>query len=301
MKEFFFKKIDAFATPTSDGNPAGCIRLSAMEEISSDEMLRIAKELRGFVSEVGYICRQNEDTFILRYYSAEREVEFCGHATIAIMYDILKNSTELIHRPKVKIVTNRGVLVVENHIVPQDAVFIMAPEPVFHSEKPTQDEIVQALHVERNVIGDPNMISVVNAGLQTLIVPIRTLKDILSINPDVVSLKAFCLNHAIDIIEVFCDEVYSPQSAFRTRVFAPTFGYLEDPATGSGNSAFGYHLLANKRWDGEPMIIEQNGNLQRHNVVRLKTDMDERNRQRVFFGGAAITRIEGKYHLSSSQ
>ena len=55
MKQFKFKKINAFATEKSDGNPAGMVILNDSDNISNDEMLLIAKELKGFVSEVGYV------------------------------------------------------------------------------------------------------------------------------------------------------------------------------------------------------------------------------------------------------
>ena len=95
MKKSVFKKIDAFATKESEGNPAAAIYLNAEHDISVQEMQRIAKELKGFVSEVGYVRQVDGNTFNLKYYSSEREVDFCGHATIAIMYDLLINNAEL--------------------------------------------------------------------------------------------------------------------------------------------------------------------------------------------------------------
>jgi len=41
-KTFRFKKIVAFATAASGGNPAGTIWLGSEKDISEDEMLRIA-------------------------------------------------------------------------------------------------------------------------------------------------------------------------------------------------------------------------------------------------------------------
>ena len=55
MKKYLFKKIDAFATAESGGNPAGTVWLESLNGISHAEMLQIARELKGFVSEVGYI------------------------------------------------------------------------------------------------------------------------------------------------------------------------------------------------------------------------------------------------------
>jgi predicted PhzF superfamily epimerase YddE/YHI9 len=77
----------------------------------------------------------------------------------------------------------------------------------------------------------------------------------------------------------------------RTRVFAPKFGYLEDKATGSGNSALGYYMLRNNMWDGQPVLIEQNAEPSEYNIVRLKS-VDGK----VLFGGRATVQIEGKYH-----
>lgn len=297
MKEFNFKKIDAFATSNSEGNPAGYIRLDSADSIGKEEMQRIAKELKGFVSEVGYIYAVNEDTFNLKYYSAEREVEFCGHATIAIMYDIIKNTKSLLDKTEINIITNKGALIVENRIKSDDAVFIMSPAPESRPAAISQSEIAAALNMDISDISDKYAIEIVNAGLATLIVPIKTLDSILNILPSLEESKEFCVKNNIDIIEVFCEEVADKKSQYRTRVFASTFGYLEDPATGSGNSAFGYYLLKHGMWDGGPLVIEQNGKRGNYNIVRLCTRLDADNNKRVLFGGGAVTRIEGKYIL----
>ena len=78
----------------------------------------------------------------------------------------------------------------------------------------------------------------------------------------------------------------------RTRVFSPKFGYLEDPATGSGNSAMGYYMLKHDMWDGSPVNIEQNGLREERNIVKLRYDDGA-----VYFGGSATLRIEGMYLL----
>ena len=98
------------------------IYLNSPGDITKDEMQRIAKELKGFVSEVGYFRRIDENAYDLRYYSSEREVDFCGHATIAIMYDLIKSSKELTNRKQINIVTNKGDLLVENRVSNEDAV-----------------------------------------------------------------------------------------------------------------------------------------------------------------------------------
>lgn len=297
MKNFKFKKIDAFATKKSDGNPAGYIYLDSKKDISSTEMLHIAKELKGFVNEVGYIYKVNGNEFELKYYSSEREVDFCGHATIAIMYDLIKNDEELIDFDLLTIRTNKGILSVENRLAKEDAVFIMSPSPEEKENIQSIGSIAAALKIKKEEIETRFPVKVINAGLTTLIVPIKSLDSIIRITPDIGELKDFCINAEIDIIEVFTNKVSNMKNDFRVRVFAPTFGYLEDPATGSGNSALGYYLLLNQMWNKETIMIEQNGSLDKYNIVKLQKQQDENGIDRVLFGGGAITRIEGEYTI----
>lgn len=295
MKEYTFKKIDAFATARSAGNPAGCILLDNLNEISEVEMLHIAKELKGFVNEVGYVAQVGDSEFALRYYSSEREVDFCGHATIAIMYDLLKTNERISNFPTLTIITNKGKLTVENRIASENSIFIMSPIPIYNDTIPDISELAQNLKIDKSDIHTLYPISIVNAGLTTLIVPIKDLDTIIGIQPNFDDLKEFCLRLGIDIIEVFTTEVRSISNDFRTRVFAPTFGYMEDPATGSGNAALGYYLIKNNLWEKGTITIEQNGLKDNFNIVKLLKKPGNDNDERVCFGGAAITRITGKF------
>jgi PhzF family phenazine biosynthesis protein len=298
MKRLAFKKIDAFATGNSEGNPAAAIYLDAEDDVTVREMQRIARELEGFVSEVGYVRQLDETSFDLKYYSSEREVDFCGHATIAIMYDLLENDAGLRNEPYLTVVTNRGRLLVENRIAREDAVFISAPSPSFSPGRVARVRLAQALGISPDIVTTAYPTSIVNAGLETLIVPIGTLHDVLAMEPQFEPLKLFCLENGIDIITVFTDQVSDEANAYRTRVFAPTFGYLEDPATGSGNAALGYYLLDNGSWDGRPISLEQNGSHASPNIVKLLAKQGERDEVRVVFGGGAIVRIAGEYLLA---
>jgi PhzF family phenazine biosynthesis protein len=136
----------------------------------------------------------------------------------------------------------------------------------------------------------------VNAGLATLIIPLSSLETLLSLRPDQKHLREFCLANGIEIILVFSEEVSKPENNFRTRVFAPIYGYLEDPATGSGNAALGYSLLNTGQWDGRMLRIEQGRSRERPNIIRLVSDASKVQRS-VFFGGNARVRIEGEYLL----
>ena len=294
MKSYPFKKLDAFATASSAGNPAGAVYLDSFDAISEMEMQRIARELKGFVSEVGYLARLAPDAFRLRYFSSEKEVAFCGHATIAILHDLVSHDPALASLQRILVHTNKGILSVENR---EGSVFIHAPEPVFTECRIEAREICEALNLPESALEPSIEAGIVNAGNQTLCLPLKTLRDIVTANPDFMTLQDFCERHGLDVITIFTEKVADPANRLRTRVFATPFGYLEDPATGSGNAALGYHLHRLGLWDGGPIRIEQNADIANPNIVRLGSISEPNFGFRVTFGGSAILRIDGRYWI----
>jgi PhzF family phenazine biosynthesis protein len=275
------------------GNPSGCIYLMDPAGLPVAGMQQIARELAGYVSEVAFVYPEEGHTG-LRFFSAEREVAFCGHCTIAVMYDLIKNDGARARDPIARIHVQGRDLLVRNEIASTDSVFVSTPLPNFPATSFDRDDIAASLKIPPGEITEKDRIMLVNAGLATLIVPLSSLDVLLSLRPDQKNLKEFCLTNHIDIILVFTDDVSSKKNAYRTRVFAPIFGYLEDPATGSGNAALGYYLLNAGRWDGQMIRIEQGRIREYPNIIRLVSDASKMQRT-VFFGGNARVRIEGDY------
>ncbi len=292
MKRYRYIKSNAFTAGASLGNPAACV-FTGTETLSPEQMLEVAKEHKGFVMEVVFCSQSDVADCKLTYYSSECEVDFCGHGTIATMYSMIKDMSELRSKPVVKVETNRkGIVEVFNAIDTEDAVYISAPNPIEHSVKPTVDSISKALTLPQGTIRQDLPIRLIDAGLQTLLVPVKNLETEISVFPDEQQLKAFCLDNDIDIILIFSMQTANADAFAHTRVFAPKFGYLEDPATGSGNSAFAHYLMSEKLWNGRPITIQQGGNDRIFNSVKLKYINGQ-----VLFGGKATVRIEGNYVL----
>ncbi|MBN1799712.1 MAG: PhzF family phenazine biosynthesis protein [Spirochaetales bacterium] len=292
MKSFKFKKIDAFTVGISSGNPAACIYLNDIKDISNNEMQLIAKELKGFVNEVVYLFQIGDDIYF-KYYSSECEVDFCGHGTVAVMYEYIKSNRILLNDKVIKIKVKNNILDVFNQIKDNDSVYISAPAPIYREFKLEAKSVAASLNINKDTINNNLDLALINSGLNTLIVPINKIDQCLNILPDQLKLKSFCLQNDIDIILVFTNEVSNSNNNYRTRVFAPKYGYLEDPATGSGNSAFGYYLLNRGLWDGKLLTIEQNDNYEMPNIIKLNTINDK-----VIFGGSAIVKITGEYILA---
>jgi PhzF family phenazine biosynthesis protein len=296
MKSLNFKKIDAFTGNGSTGNPAGYIRLDSPDQLTESEMQQIAAELKGFVNEVGYVNSEGRG-YYLRYFSSECEVAFCGHATIAILYDLLKNNGLSHTEHEVNIRVKAGELTVYNCLADEDAVFITAPAPQYLDCQVDLSDLAEALSIKPMDIQEGLPVRLIDSGLRTLLVPITSLDAVLFMHPDQEKLRQFCLRNSVDIVHIFTSETSYPENRYRTRVFAPKFGYLEDPATGSGNSAFGYYLLAQNLWPRD-INLEQGPDRNSPNIIKLK-QMGKKGEKHILFGGRATTRIEGIYLLQS--
>lgn len=291
MKQYRYIKSNAFTSGASTGNPAATIIIDE-GSLAPEQMLQIAAEHKGFVMESVFCSSSDTAACKLTYYSSECEVDFCGHGTIATMYSLIKDDASLRNRKVLSVETNKkGVISVYNEIDTEDAVYIEAPSPIEHEMNIPTEEIERILTLRKGSIDrEGRAIRIIDAGLRTLIVPVSKLEDEVSVFPDLASLKAFCEGNDIDIILIYSLQVADASNFAHTRVFAPRFGYLEDPATGSGNSAFANYLLSEKMWDGTPITIEQGGNDRIFNAVKLKTLNGK-----VLFGGRATTKIQGFY------
>jgi PhzF family phenazine biosynthesis protein len=233
------RKIDAFSWNGSAGNPAAVCYPSADQVLPPETMQTIARELRDEVREVGFFfpighpqydaaalgvaAGARQPLYRVKYYSAEREVDFCGHATIAAMHDLARSGAVRDGEP-FSILTNRGALDVYPR-AEADAVFIRAPEPRFRNAAIPRDDTAWALGLDPAAL-DPSLpLSIVNAGLDTLLVPVSGLDAVLSLAPDFEVLKDWCFASGADIVEVFTRETVDHAASWRVRVFPPRMGY----------------------------------------------------------------------------
>ena len=290
MKQYRYIKSNAFTSGASLGNPAAAL-ITEDECLTPEQMQQIAAEHKGFVMETVFCSPSETAECKLTYYSSECEVDFCGHGTIATMYSIIKDDAALRAKKVLTVETNKkGMVSVYNEIDTEDAVYIEAPSPIEHAMNIPVEDIEGILTLRKGSINRDRAIRIIDAGLRTLIVPITQFEDEVSVYPDEAALKVFCEENDIDNILIYSLQVADASNFAHTRVFAPKYGYLEDPATGSGNSAFANYLLTENMWDGSPITIEQGGDDRIFNAVKLKTLNGK-----VLFGGRATKKIEGYY------
>lgn len=78
-------QIDAFTDKVFGGNPAFVVMLE--ENLPVDTLLLIAKE--NAVPETAFVIRDN-DSFMLRWFTPDIEMDLCGHATLAAAHVLFK-------------------------------------------------------------------------------------------------------------------------------------------------------------------------------------------------------------------
>jgi PhzF family phenazine biosynthesis protein len=300
MRRFKFWKLDAFTDGSSAGNPAGLVLLGENDAVTDAEMQRLAAQVAatGFVTEVAFARPKGAGELALRYFSCEREVPFCGHATVASMYHLLSAVPEYRGLPRLALHTRKGRLEVENRIAAEDCVFIAAPAPVFPPIRVTAVEADAALGlapsaIDRAALDGAEALPLCECGQKCLLVPLIGLDALLGCSPALGSLRAATDRAGLEVVVLFTRETHRPDRALRTRVFAPAFGYLEDPATGSGNAALAHWLRRAGNWTGDALAIEQGPDRTNPNLVTIRAAADGA----LQIGGRGVARIVGEYLL----
>ncbi len=203
--------VDAFAEKVFEGNPAGvCI----MEEwISDDLMQKIAIENN--LSETAFAVK-NESGYHLRWFTPGKEVDLCGHATLATAY-VISNFYEK-NIQGIKFQTKSGELIVNrtNNLYEMDFPSRM-PDPI-----DITDQMSEALGIRP-----------VEAYLsRDLILVLDTEDDVKNAKPDFSKLKL--LPDGMGTLITAKGDDYD----FVSRCFFPKITINEDPVCGSAHCNF---------------------------------------------------------------
>lgn len=199
--------VDAFATRVFEGNPAA---VCPMEKWLDDGVLQAIAEENN-LSETAFFV-PNSKGFDLRWFTPVKEVDLCGHATLAtahVIFEVLGYAESVI-----SFETRSGELFVKKHGASLQMDFPARP-PI---SREIPDVLIQGLGVR----------------------PIEVLSadDYLAVFDTESTIRAITPNHALlsqlDLRGVI---VTAPGANvdFVSRFFAPNIGVPEDPVTGSAH------------------------------------------------------------------
>ncbi|HLD96916.1 MAG TPA: PhzF family phenazine biosynthesis protein, partial [Candidatus Nanoarchaeia archaeon] len=244
--------VNAFTLRGKGGNPAG-VCLDA-DGLSESEMQAIAAKV-GY-SETAFVQKPSSKMADLnvRFFTPTREVDLCGHATIATFYLLtqqgrLKPGTYFQE-------TKAGTLKVE---IPDDRVFMYQQLPKRLGTIPNK-EVEECL--DTKLAEFP--VEIVSTGEPTIIACVPSLDALLAMRTNFERIRRFEERHYGGLVYVFTLQTTNSRSSAHGRMFAPVDGINEESATGVANGALACYLFRNGlaqnhsyRSSGANMIFEQ--------------------------------------------
>lgn len=272
--------LNAFAKTKKGGNSAGVV-LDA-NFLSNKVMQKIAQKI-GF-SETAFVKKSNKADFKVKFFTPNKEIELCGHATIATFYLMIKKN--LLKPGNYTQETKAGILNFE--IKKDGTVFMNQKSPQFLNII-DEKEIIDSLNISSEVISKDLPIQIVSTGLKDIFIPIRSLKDLNKIKPNFEKVTKISKKYNSVGYHLFTLETKFNSTA-HCRNFAPLYGINEESATGTSNGALGCYLfkygkISKKKVDN--LVFEQGYSMKKPSEIFVKLKIKEKKIIEVKVGGNA--------------
>jgi trans-2,3-dihydro-3-hydroxyanthranilate isomerase len=172
--------------------------------------------------------------------------------------------------------------------------------PEFGAKPPSAADLARVLSLEPSEVLDGALApQAVSCGLPYLFIPVRDRKALARARVRLDDLERVLAGYWTTEVFVFCDDPELPGSNYRARMFAPTLGVTEDPATGSACAAFGGYLASrDKRTDGAlRWVVEQGFEMGRPSLLEVEADKQGGQTTAVRVGGNAVIVTRGELLL----
>jgi trans-2,3-dihydro-3-hydroxyanthranilate isomerase len=293
-----FATLDVFTSTRFAGNPLAVVLESG--GLDAAAMQRIAREFN--LSETVFVFPPKHPAHraALRIFTPARELPFAGHPTVGTAV-LLAHLDGAAAKPAFVLEETVGPVpcrVRDSHGDSEGgfAEFDVPRLPVREAAPSDIDAMTAALGLaaaETRVSGWP--VERWSAGNPFTCVPVRGLEAIRSCR---VNLARF--NDAFGGGEkaaafVFCRETTDPRNNLHARMFSPSMGIIEDPATGSAAAALAGYLAMHGRYgDGEHRVrIEQGIEMGRPSLMELTLKVGSGILIGAAIGGDAVIVSEG--------
>lgn len=297
MRTYTIKQVDAFTDRTFTGNPAAVL-LDA-SGLGDEQMQLIAREMN--LSETAFVLPATDNThdLELRWLTPTKEVNLCGHATIAAFHALAEENRFGLGETSNKhfrVKTRSGTLPVSVERR-DDKVMVKfgIPVPTFEKFDGQIADLFSTLSVPTEQLD--KSLPVLISSTRYLYLPFINREPLLKMSPDFQSLKQLSLRRGLTGICVFTTETKHPTSAAHSRFFAPALGIDEDPVTGSAQGELACYLYLHKRIpdsDGTiPVTLEQGYVINRGGRVWSELVVKNGTIESVSISGYAITVMNG--------
>lgn len=236
----------AFSTTAQGGNPAGI--WVGDQWPTEPEMQRIAAEL-GYPETV-FIEPASGSERRVRYFSPKREIDFCGHATVAtgVLFGEQAGAGEY------RFLTKAGDVPVS--VTKRDGRWqaaLTSVEPRHEDASPELlHELLAALEWREEELDPAIPPARIFAGNWHVVLGALTPERLADLDYDYERLKSLMIADGLTTIQLVWRE---KADLYHARDPFPVGGIVEDPATGSGAAAFGGYLRDAKLVDAPASIV----------------------------------------------
>jgi trans-2,3-dihydro-3-hydroxyanthranilate isomerase len=299
-----FHTLDVFTTQKFGGNPLAVV-LDA-DHLSTEQMQAICREFN--LSETTFVMKPENpaNTAGVRIFFPGGEMPFAGHPTLgtAALLAELKQKAGCSFETEIRLELKAGLTPVKiSRIADRVSGIFTAPVVPFHAPVmlPGVDLVAKALNLEPQDIGfDGHGLASLEGGPRFFFVPLRSraaLEASKVIEPHwSAMLKPM---GGVDAAYLYARGGDHPGCHFRSRMYAPTGGIPEDPATGSATALLAAQLLTaealgdgSHRWQ-----IEQGYEMGRPSDLRLEADVAKGALTAVRVGGSAVRMMSGTLEI----
>lgn len=231
-----YSEVSAFTRTPGLGNRAGVVLDAA--GLSETEMRELAAFLGApetvFVTRMS-LTRTGRSAVQVRYFTPTQEVEFCGHATLALGLLLAQSGhwrgealelETLAGRVPLRLISEAGV--------PQQVWMQQQRHEVRPLPSSLRAELAGALGIDPRMIHRGLPMAAASTGLWSAFVPLLDPLILDALEPDLERIAM--LSGALEVGSVYA---YAPMGVnrFAARDFAPLLGIPEDPVTGSAGGA----------------------------------------------------------------
>ena len=227
------RRIAAFSEAGRGGNPAGVL---VGDSLPSDAEMQAIAAAVGY-SETAFAAPEG-DHWRVRYFAPQSEVDFCGHATIALGAVL----TELNGPGRYDLRINAGDISVAGRTDADGRAQVELSSPPTHSgpvDAALLDRALALFDLRENDLDPELPPAIANAGNDHLVLALRDRGRLAEMAYDLETGRQLMEQHGLTTINLIWAE--TPQRFHARNAFA-IGGVAEDPATGAAAAAFAGYL-----------------------------------------------------------
>lgn len=291
-----FVTLDVFTQRRLAGNPLAVV-IDA-DGLEQPQMQAVAREFN--LPETVFVLQPADPDHRarIRIFTPAAELPFAGHPTVgtAVLLGCMTGGSN----PRV-FVLEEAIGLVRCKVIRKGrteghATFAIPRLPAEVGAGPDNKTAAAALNLAEDDVGfDDFRPQRWSAGVALTFVPIRSLAAIRRAQPDGVRFETAFGGGGPGMAYLFCAETAETGNHFHARMFAPSLGIPEDPATGAAAAAFAGMLSAHGGLaDGRHDIrIEQGYEMGRPSLIELGLERSNNALNAASIGGHAVVVSEG--------